>query len=112
MSLLSLAFLFLSATFSAFASVAIKYSERLFSNKLFEVPLANKLPAVILYGVGFVLYSLALKYSPVSKAYPVMVSFAVLQLIALGAYFGEEINAKIFIGALFILIGIFIINIK
>jgi len=40
----------------------------------------------------------------VSKAYPFMVSFAVLQLIAPGTYFGEEINVKIFIGTLFILI--------
>lgn len=74
---------------------------------MFENPMANKLPGVILYGFELyciVLYPLALRCSPVSKAYPFMVSFAVLQLIAPGTYFGEEINVKIFIGTLFILI--------
>ncbi|MBZ6389243.1 MAG: hypothetical protein LBE90_01885 [Pantoea dispersa] len=112
MSFLSLLLLFLSSTFSALASVAIKYSHQLFQRGLFENPIINKLPAIVLYGCGFVLYSFALKYASVSKAYPIMVAFAVLQLMALGAYFGEDINAKIFIGAFFILLGIFIINYK
>ncbi|MBY4889240.1 EamA family transporter [Pantoea sp. DY-15] len=112
MNNISLLLLFLSATFSALASVAIKYSDRIFKFQIFENILISKIPAIFLYGAGFILYSIALKYASVSKAYPIMVSFAVLQLIALGGYFGEELNAKIFIGAALIILGIFIINYK
>lgn len=112
MNILSITLLFISATFSALASVAIKYSDRIFLLKFFSGDIMSKIPALFFYGLGFIFYSIALKYSYISKAYPLMVSFAVLQLLILGYFFGEQINSKVVIGSFIILAGITIINLK
>lgn len=104
--------LFFSALCSAFASVLLKYPERLGVLSITSNELFTKLPAIIFYGIGFVLYSIGLKDIDVSRAYPVMVSFAILQVITLGYFFGEAITIKMITGAAFVVIGIVLISTK
>ncbi|BBV68049.1 hypothetical protein ACXNAL_19880 [Kluyvera ascorbata] len=111
MEFLSVIFLFISATFSALASVVIKYQDRIYILNNLGDSIISKTPALFFYGIGFVFYSMALKHSLVSKAYPLMVAFAVLQLLFFGFLFGEQISAKLIIGIVVILCGIIIINV-
>lgn len=102
--------LFFSALCSAFASVILKYGERIWILNLIDNTLLNKIPAIGFYGIGFILYSIGLKDMDMSRAYPIMVSFAVIQLIIIGHFFGESITLKLFFGVIFVIIGIFMIN--
>ncbi|WP_410016127.1 EamA family transporter [Sodalis sp. C49] len=102
--------LFFSALCSAIASIILKYNDKLwFVSSITNVTLA-KIPAVGFYGIGFILYSIGLREMDVSRAYPIMVSFAVIQLMILGYFFGETMTLKMLFGALLVVIGIFIIN--
>ncbi|AVX39026.1 MULTISPECIES: DMT family transporter [Yersinia] len=104
--------LFFSALCSAIASILLKYPDRLGILAISTNPILIKLPAIIFYGAGFVLYSLGLKDIDVSKAYPVMVSFAILQVLAFGLFFGESITIKMIIGTAFVIVGILLISAK
>lgn len=104
--------LFFSALCSAIASVLLKYPDKVGILALSTNPVLIKFPAIIFYGAGFVLYSLGLKDIDVSKAYPVMVSFAILQVLLFGLFFGESITIKMIIGATFVIIGILLISLK
>lgn len=105
-------YLFFSALCSAFASVLIKYPERIGILSITSNEVLTKLPAIIFYGIGFVLYSVGLRNIDVSRAYPIMVAFAILQVIALGSCLGEEITLKMIIGSSFVVVGIILISIK
>lgn len=104
--------LFFSALCSAIASVLLKYPDRLGILAISTNHIIIKLPAIIFYGAGFVLYSLGLKDIDVSKAYPMMVSFAILQVLVFGMFFGESITIKMIIGSAFLVVGILLINAK
>ncbi len=104
--------LFFSALCSAIASVLLKYPDKVGILALSTNPVLIKFPAIIFYGAGFVLYSLGLKDIDVSKAYPVMVSFAILQVLLFGLFFGESITIKMIIGVAFVIIGILLISVK
>ena len=58
------------------------------------------------------MYSIGLKEIDVSKAYPIMVTFAMLMVVLLGFLFGENISVKIIIGIVFLILGIVIISYK
>lgn len=105
-------FLFFSALCSAAASIFLKYPDRLGVLAISTNPLITKFPAIFFYGIGFILYSLGLKDIDVSKAYPVMVSFAILQVIMLGLFFGESLTIKMMVGVVFVIIGIILISSK
>jgi multidrug transporter EmrE-like cation transporter len=102
--------LFVSALCSAFASVILKYSDKVWFLRSFNNVLLTKIPALGFYGVGFILYGIALSKMDMSRAYPIMVSFAVIQLIIIGYYFGENITLKMLLGVIIVIIGIYIIN--
>lgn len=104
--------LFFSALCSAIASVLLKYPDKVGILALSTNPVLIKFPAIIFYGAGFVLYSLGLKDIDVSKAYPVMVSFAILQVLLFGLFFGESITIKMILGTAFVIIGILLISLK
>ncbi|WP_145535392.1 DMT family transporter [Yersinia thracica] len=101
--------LFLSALCSAAASIALKYPDKIGLLSISSNPLLIKLPAIAFYGAGFVLYSIGLKDIDVSRAYPVMVSFAILQLMIAGMVFGETISIKMIVGAVLVIFGIVLI---
>lgn len=109
---ISYVLLFFSALCSAFASVFLKYPDRLGVLSISSNEILIKLPAIACYGIGFVLYGMGLKDIDVSKAYPIMVSFAVLQVLSLGMFFGESITIKMIIGSLLVVAGIVLISSK
>lgn len=104
--------LFFSALCSAFASVILKYPERIGLLSISQNAIFIKIPAIIFYAAGFVLYSIGLKDIDVSKAYPLMVSFAILQVLIIGFIFGETISTKMIVGAVFVIFGILLISSK
>lgn len=104
--------LFFSAFCSALASIFIKYPERLGVLSITSNEILIKSPAIICYGIGFVLYAIGLKDIDVSKAYPIMVSFAVLQVLTLGMLFGESITLKMIAGSILVIAGIILISTK
>ncbi|RXA98577.1 SMR family transporter [Yersinia sp. 2105 StPb PI] len=104
--------LFFSALCSAAASVALKYPDKIGLLSISSNALLIKLPAIVFYGAGFVLYSIGLKDIDVSKAYPVMVSFAILQLMIAGVFFGETISVKMIAGSVLVIFGIVLIGSK
>lgn len=104
--------LFLSALCSAIASIFLKYPDRVLLLSFSSNQILVKLPAIAFYGAGFVLYSIGLKEIDVSKAYPIMVTFAMLMVVLLGFLFGENISVKVIIGIIFLIIGIVIISYK
>lgn len=105
-------YLFSSALCSAIASVLLKYPDKVGLLSISSNTILIKLPAIAFYGAGFILYSLGLKDIDVSKAYPVMVTFAMLMVLILGFSFGEEVSTRTISGMLFLIFGIIIISYK
>lgn len=110
MSLYSVFLLFFSALCSSISSIILKYGDRLWIIKNIESSLISKSPAIFFYGIGFILYSLALKYIDVAKGYPLMVSFAIIQVMLFGFIFNETITTKMLIGTLLIIVGIYFLK--
>lgn len=104
--------LFLSALCSAAASIALKYPDRIGLLAISSNAIIIKMPAIAFYGAGFIFYSLGLKDIDVSRAYPLMVSFAILQLMIAGLLLGETISIKMIVGAVFVIFGILLISSK
>jgi len=68
--------------------------------------------ALAAYGIGFLLYAYCLKYFQVGVAYVCMVAVAALLLFAYSAVRGEPPRPRELLGALAILLGVFLIAAK
>ncbi|SAL66380.1 small multidrug resistance protein [Caballeronia arvi] len=105
LSVMSYITLVLSGTFSALASVLLRFAGKLPGNGealLFGMaarPLAYRLAAIGAYGAGFVLYALALRRMELSIAYPLMVAVTILEIMAFGALSGEAMSMRTLAGA-------------
>lgn len=107
--------LILSAVCSVFASIALKLAAANSINRALPAFSLHELfhygIAVATYGLGFILYALALRRLDLSIAYPMMVAIAVVGVMSYGLLFGDEnITIARMIGAFCIVFGVFLIN--
>ena len=99
---LALLLLVVSGTCSAVASVLLKtvrgdaQAVALFGSYGF---------AIAAYGLGFVLYAVALKRLPLTLAYPVMIAVTMVEVYLYGVIAGERIEPAGALGALLIMLG-------
>lgn len=105
----------LSAFCSVFASIALKLGAGANINRTTSFLSLNEIiyyvTAVGAYGVGFILYAVALRRLDLSLAYPMMVAIAVLGVISYGQFFGNEaITSTRLLGATLIAVGVFLLN--
>ena len=76
---------------------------------LMSASTALRIGAVASYGVGFLMYAIALKRTELSTAYPVMVGITILMLLLYGVFAGEAITLKGLAGAAMVVFGVALI---
>jgi small multidrug resistance pump len=106
--------LVLSGTMSALASILLRVSGQMplssmASFSFTSTPTLLRFGAVVAYGLGFVLYALALRRVELSVAYPLMVGVTILEIFGYGLVGGDPVSMRSIIGAILILSGIFLI---
>jgi small multidrug resistance pump len=112
---MSFLFLLLSGSFSALASILLKVAGAATTNSNFLLlgmpgkPLLLRLAAVGAYGVGFVLYALALKRIELSIAYPLMVAVTILEIMLFGFVSGETLTLRTLSGAVLLLVSVLLL---
>ncbi|MFP3563686.1 EamA family transporter [Paraburkholderia sp. SIMBA_030] len=74
------------------------------------LPLALRGAAVASYGLGFVLYALALRKINLGTAYPLMVAMSILAVLAFTAIHEHALKPMQIVGALVILSGIWLVT--
>jgi small multidrug resistance pump len=68
-------------------------------------------PALLLYGVVFIVYTFLLKYFYISLLYPIYTAISIIGVSLVGiAYFGESFTYSKLIGMTFLLLGISLIS--
>lgn len=73
-------------------------------------PLLLRSAAIGSYGIGFVLYALALRKATLGTAYPLMVAVSILVVLAFTALYEHVLKPTQAIGALVILIGVWLVT--
>lgn len=76
---------------------------------LTSTPTLLRAGAIAAYGLGFVLYALALRRIELSVAYPLMVGVAILAIFLYGLAGGDAVTAKSVLGAILIFSGILLL---
>ena len=71
-----------------------------------STPMLLRIAAIAAYGLGFVLYALALRRIELSVAYPLMVGVAILAIFIYGLAGGDSVTLRSVIGAILIFSGI------
>lgn len=94
---------------AAGASVLLKAATSLDLPLLSTRVLMFDVAALAAYGIGFLLYAYCLKFFQVGPAYVSMVAIAALLLFAYSALRGETPHVRELVGAIVILIGVFLI---
>ena len=64
---------------------------------------------MLVYGVGFVMYAIALKRMPLSVAYPVMIATTMIEVYLWGLYSGEPLLLRGVLGAGLIALGAWLV---
>lgn len=72
-------------------------------------PTGLRLAAVGAYGVGFVLYAVALRRLPVNVAYPFMVAVTVISLAIYGGFVEHSVQARQLAGGIAIIFGVWLL---
>lgn len=103
-----------SGIMSAFASVLLRVAGQMPSVAIADFSLTStptmlRIGAVAAYGLGFVLYAMALKRIELSVAYPLMVGVAILAIFIYGIAGGDTVTLKSVIGAILIFSGILLL---
>lgn len=116
---MSLFFLFAAAACSAAASILLRLAGQmnvevidagaLALSTLMHPATMLRVGAMVSYGVGFLLYALALKKTELSTAYPVMVGMTMLALLIYGVFVGEAVTFKGLAGAAMVVLGVALI---
>ncbi len=76
---------------------------------LFNIPLVS---GVVLYGVAFILYALALQKFPLSFAHPVLTSGAILGVALFSLlFFNEPFGFTKWIGFFLVIVGVVLISV-
>lgn len=95
---------------SALASILLTGAA---SIPLLPITIASVTPrfaALMVYGIGFMLYGYALRALNVSAAYPIMVGITVIILFLYSFLRGEVINSRIIMGAAAVILGIILLT--
>lgn len=103
-----------SGIMSAIASVLLRIAGQMpavaaTTFALTSTPMLLRLGAIGAYGLGFILYALALRRIELSVAYPLMVGVAILAIFLYGIAGGDPVTLKSVIGAILIFSGILLI---
>lgn len=103
-----------SGIMSAVASVLLRIAGQMptaaaTSFALTSTPMLLRVAAIGAYGLGFILYALALKRIELSVAYPLMVGVAILAIFLYGLAGGDAVTMKSVIGAILIFSGILLL---
>lgn len=99
----------LAGACAAVASVLLKNAASLHVTLLDIRALALNAGAIVVYGVGFVLYGYTLRSIQVGTAYICMVAIAATLLFTYSFYQGEAIHARQWIGAVIIVLGVYLV---
>jgi small multidrug resistance pump len=113
---MSLFLLFAAAACSAAASILLRLAAQTHVefisagthalSALMNASTALRVGAIVSYGIGFLLYALALKRTELSTAYPAMVGMTILMLLIYGTFAGEAITVKGLAGAAMVAFGV------
>lgn len=100
-----------SGIMSALASVLLRIAGQMpeaaaTTFALTSTPMLLRFGAIAAYGLGFILYALALRRIELSVAYPLMVGVAILAIFAYGLAGGDSVTLRSVIGAVLIFSGI------
>ncbi|ODV43716.1 hypothetical protein AWV79_15060 [Cupriavidus sp. UYMMa02A] len=76
---------------------------------LLSLPQLLRGSAIVVYGLGFVLYAIALRRLPLTLAYPLMVATAIVIITAYSAAYDTGLNARHLIGGLVIVAGVWLL---
>lgn len=68
--------------------------------------------AIVVYGFGFLFYGISLRTLPVGLAYASMVAICVIALFTYTASMGATLGVREWLGAVAIVVGVFLINWK
>jgi len=103
-----------SGIMSALASVFLRIAGQMpvasaTTFALTSTPMLLRLSAIGAYGLGFILYALALRRVELSVAYPLMVGVAILAIFLYGIAGGDAVTVKSVIGAILIFSGILLL---
>lgn len=109
---MSLIALIVSGTLSGLASVLLRLAAlRDAASSAGEwVPLLFRTAAMGSYGIGFVLYALALRKASLGLAYPLMVGVSILVVLAFTALHEQVLRPTQLAGAAVIFIGIWLVT--
>jgi small multidrug resistance pump len=109
---MSILLLLISGSCSAIASVLLRIAGRAGGNPVMLAampPTLLRIVALGAYGVGFLLYAIALKRVELSVAYPVMVAVTVLELFLFSLWSGDAMSLKTASGAALLVAGVWLI---
>jgi small multidrug resistance pump len=99
-----------SGTCGAIASVLLKVAAPISDSISESLPgILTYGAAVVVYGLGFVMYAIALKRLPLTLAYPVMIATTMIEVWAWGLYSGEPLLLRGVLGAGLIVLGAWLI---
>jgi small multidrug resistance pump len=106
-----LTFLIISGTCSGVASILLRIAGRMpgESFSLISAPNVLRVAAVFAYGVGFLLYSVSLKRSVISTAYPVMVTTTMIIVTVFTAMFDRTVSFRELAGIGCVLFGVWLL---
>ena len=74
------------------------------------VPLMYRGAAIGSYGIGFVLYAIALRKANLGTAYPLMVAVSILVVLAFTALHEHALKPSHALGAVVILVGVWLVT--
>jgi len=100
----------LMSVFGATAQVFFKKAMPLKFNPIDLITNYWLVSGFVLYGIAFVGYLLVLKYAPVSELYPIIACSYIFVMILASIMLGESVTIKNFIGAIVIVIGVWLIG--
>jgi small multidrug resistance pump len=117
---MSLFLLFAAAACSAAASILLRLAAQMNAeitsvgtlslSTVMTAAIILRIGAIASYGIGFLLYAIALKRTTLSVAYPVMVGVTILVLLIYSVFTGEAIRLKELAGAAMVVFGVALIS--
>lgn len=112
---MSILLLLISGSCSAIASILLRVASQYAVTSgtmltlLFDRPNLMRGAALGAYGIGFLLYALALKRVELSVAYPVMVAVTVIELFVFSLWSGDGLTLKTVSGAALLVAGVWLL---
>jgi small multidrug resistance pump len=113
---MSILLLLISGSCSALASILLRVASQYPAIGASDVvtlvlarPNVMRAAALGAYGIGFLLYALALKRVELSVAYPVMVAVTVVELFLFSLWNGDGLSMKTISGAALLVVGVWLL---